>query len=389
MKKKIAILGSTGSIGQSTLDVISKDKKNFDVVLLTANNNYKKLIQQAKEFKAKNVIIYNNNFYLKVKNSLRKNKTKVYFGNISLNKIIKKRIDYTMAAVVGIAGLQPTIDALKISRTVAIANKETIICGWDVLSKFIKKNKTRIIPVDSEHFSIMELTKDINNNEIAEIIITASGGPFLNLPYNKFKKIKPMEAIKHPKWKMGKKISIDSANMMNKVFEVIEATKLFKFDKSKYKIMIHPESYVHSIIRFKNGLTKMILYKTDMKIPIFNILYDKNERSLPFVDKIDFKKINKLNFKTVDIKRFPSVKLINKIFMSGNSSSIILNATNEVLINLFLQEKIRFLDIVRTINRIFKGKDFKKYARRKVRTINDIKIVDNWARLKTMNMCVR
>ena len=139
MKKKIAILGSTGSIGQSTLDVISKDKKNFDVVLLTANNNYKKLIQQAKEFKAKNVIIYNNNFYLKVKNSLRKNKTKVYFGNISLNKIIKKRIDYTMAAVVGIAGLQPTIDALKISRTVAIANKETIICGWDVLSKFIKK----------------------------------------------------------------------------------------------------------------------------------------------------------------------------------------------------------------------------------------------------------
>ena len=192
MKKKIAILGSTGSIGQSTLDVISKDKKNFDVVLLTANNNYKKLIQQAKEFKAKNVIIYNNNFYLKVKNSLRKNKTKVYFGNISLNKIIKKRIDYTMAAVVGIAGLQPTIDALKISRTVAIANKETIICGWDVLSKFIKKNKTRIIPVDSEHFSIMELTKDINNNEIAEIIITASGGPFLNLPYNKFKKIKPM-----------------------------------------------------------------------------------------------------------------------------------------------------------------------------------------------------
>ena len=235
----------------------------------------------------------------------------------------------------------------------------------------------------------MELTKDINNNEIAEIIITASGGPFFNLPYNKFKKIKPMEAIKHPKWKMGKKISIDSANMMNKVFEVIEATKLFKFDKSKYKIMIHPESYVHSIIRFKNGLTKMILYKTDMKIPIFNILYDKNERSLPFVDKIDFKKINKLNFKTVDIKRFPSVKLINKIFMSGNSSSIILNATNEVLINLFLQEKIRFLDIVRTINRIFKGKDFKKYARRKVRTINDIKIVDNWARLKTMNMCVR
>jgi len=294
-----------------------------------------------------------------------------------------------MSAVVGLAGLQPTIDALKLSKTVAIANKETIICGWSVLSKFIKKYRTKIIPVDSEHFSIMELTKNINNDDVEEIIITASGGPFLNLPYRKFKKIKSSEAIKHPKWKMGKKISIDSANMMNKVFEVIEAWKLFKFDKSKYKIMIHPESYVHSIIRFKSGLIKMILYKTDMKIPIFNTLYNKNKKIFSILDKIDFEKINNLNFKKVDLKRFPSVKLIKKNFMSDDSSPIILNASNEVLVNLFLQGKIRFLDIVATINRIFKDKDFKKYARRKVRSINDIKIVDNWARLKTMNMCVR
>ena len=205
MKKKIAILGSTGSIGKSTLEVIKRDKKNFDVVLLTANNNYRKLIQQAKEFKVRNVIINNNNFYLKVKNSLKKNKTKVYFGNISLNKIIKKKIDYTMSAVVGLAGLQPTIDAIKISRTVAIANKETIICAWDILSKFIKKHKTNIVPVDSEHFSIMKLTKGVSNDEVEEIIITASGGPFLNVPINKLKKIKPFQAIKHPNWKMGKR----------------------------------------------------------------------------------------------------------------------------------------------------------------------------------------
>ena len=248
MKTKIAILGSTGSIGESTLEVIKKDKKNFDVILLTANNNYKKLIQQAKEFNAKNVLIKNNKFYLKVKKSLKK--TKVYSGEISIKKIFSKKLDYTMSAVVGLAGLQPTIDAIKISKTVAIANKETIICGWQILSKLIKKYNTKIVPVDSEHFSIMELTQGVSNREIEEIIITASGGPFLNIPLRKLKKIKPKQAINHPNWKMGKKISVDSANMMNKVFEVVEAHKLFKFDKSKYKIMIHPQSYVHSIIRF-------------------------------------------------------------------------------------------------------------------------------------------
>ena len=387
MKKKIAILGSTGSIGKSTLEVIKKDKKNFDVILLTANNNYRKLIQQAKEFKAKNVIIKNNKFYPEVKNSLKKNKTKVYFGNISLSKIIKKKIDYTMSAVVGLAGLQPTIDAIKISRTVALANKETIICGWPILSKLVKKHKVKIVPVDSEHFSIMELTRGIHDSEVEEIIITASGGPFLNTPINKLKKIKPSQAIKHPNWKMGKKISVDSANMMNKVFEVIEACKLFKFDKSKYKIMIHPQSYIHSIIRFKNGLIKMILYNSDMKIPISNILY-KNQNHLKN-PQINIKTLNKLSFQKVNPKVFSSVKLINKCFTLGFSTPIIINASNEVLVGLFLEGKIGFLDIVKTINKIFKDKEFKKYAKRKVRSIDDIKITDNWARLKTINMCVR
>ena len=173
MKKRIAILGSTGSIGKSTLDVIKKDKKNFEIVLLTANNNYKKLIKQAKEFKAKNVIINNKKFFKKVKKSLKN--TKVYFGDISLRKVVNKRLDYTMSAVVGLAGLQPTIDAVKISKTIAVANKETIICGWEILSKIIKKNKTKFVPVDSEHFSIMELTKGLRNEHGAEIIITASG----------------------------------------------------------------------------------------------------------------------------------------------------------------------------------------------------------------------
>ena len=387
MKKKIAILGSTGSIGKFTLDVIRKDKKNFEVVLLSANNNYKKLIQQAREFNAKNVLINNKLFYKKVKNLLKKNKTKVYSGNISMNKIISGKLDYTMSAIVGIAGLQPTVDAVKISKTVAIANKETIICGWDILSKYIKRHKTKILPVDSEHFSIMELTKDISDDEIEEIIITASGGPFLNMPKNKMSKVSPTQAVNHPNWKMGKKISIDSANLMNKVFEVIEACKIFKFSKDKYRIMIHPQSYVHSIIRFKNGLIKMILYNADMKIPISNILYGR-KNYVPYVKKIDTKILSKMSFQNVNTKRFPSIKLISRCLNFGLLTPTIVNASNEVLVNLFLARKIGFLDIVKTINKIFKDKDFKKYAKRNSASLNEIKMTDNWARLKTINMCV-
>ena len=387
MKKKIVILGSTGSIGRSTLEVIRKDKKNFDVVLLTANNNFTKLIQQAKEFKVKNVLIKNEKFYLKVKNSLKKTKTRVYSGDASINKIISRKIDLTMSAIVGLAGLQPTVDAIKVSKTVALANKETIICGWHFLSKLKKKYKTEILPVDSEHFSIMELTKNVTDDEIEEIIITASGGPFLRVPRNKLNDIKPKQAINHPNWKMGKKISVDSANLMNKVFEVIEAYKLFGFKKKKYRIIIHPQSYVHSIICFKNGLIKMILYNADMKIPISNILYGRKNK-FSNLSKIKSKVLNDMTFQEVDKKKFPSVKLIKKCFTSGFSTSIVVNASNEVLVGLFLKGKIGFLDIVKTINKIFKDKEFKKYAKTKARSIGSIKIVDKWARKKTLEMCV-
>ena len=388
MKMKIAILGSTGSIGKSTLDVIRKDKNFFEVVFLSANNNYKKLIQQAKEFNVKNILIKNQIFHERTERSLKNSKTKVYSGDISLTNIISKKLDYTMAAIVGVAGLQPTIDAIKISKTVALANKESIICGWEILSKLIKKYKTKILPVDSEHFSIMELTKDISDEEVEEIIITASGGPFLNMPQNKLSFVKPKQAINHPNWKMGKKISIDSANLMNKVFEVVEACKIFKFNQKKYKIMIHPQSYVHSIIRFKNGLIKMILYNTDMKIPISNTLYGRKNHVLN-VKKIDARILSKLSFQNVNTKRFPSIKLINKCLNLGFLAPTIVNASNEVLVSLFLTKKIGFLKIVKTINKIFRDKDFKKHAKRKPESIKDIQITDNWARLKTLAMCVR
>jgi len=385
-KKKIIILGSTGSIGKSTLDIIKKDKKSFQVILLTANRNYKRLIKQAKEFKPKFVLIKNHKFYSKVKNELKH--AKVYSGDISIQKIISSKVDFTMSAIVGLAGLQPTIDAIKLSKTVAIANKESIICAWHILSKLKKKYKTEILPVDSEHFSIRELTKNIKEDDIEEIIITASGGPFLNIPINKLKYVKPNQAINHPNWKMGKKISVDSANMMNKVFELIEAYNFFGFKKNIYRILIHPQSYVHSIVRFKNGLIKMILYNPDMKIPISNILYNEKKPSIQ-ISKIDPKKLNELTFKEVNIKNFPSIKLIKKCLNEGFSAPIIANASNEVLVNLFLKNKIGFLDIVDNIQEIFKDKDFKKYARRSTKSVKDINIIDNWARLKTTNMCVR
>ena len=388
MKKKIIILGSTGSIGISTLSVVKRNIKSFEIILLTANKNYKKLAQQAKQFNAKNVLIRDKRYHLKLVKLLKRKNTNVYSGDVSISKIVKKKVDFTMSAIVGLAGLQPTIDSIKVCKNLAIANKETIICAWDILVKLVKKYNTKILPVDSEHFSIMELTKNTKDNDIEEIIITASGGPFLNKSIKKLNRIKPSEAINHPNWNMGKKISVDSANLMNKVFEVIEANKMFSFNKNKYKVLIHPQSYVHSIIRFKNGLIKMILYNTDMKIPISNILLGTKSNN-KYVKKINAKLLSKVSFDEVDANQFPSIKLVEKCLNLGPSTTTIVNSSNEVLVDFFLKGKIGFLDIVKTINKILKDSDFPKYAKRKPITVNEIKIIDKWARLKTIDMCVK
>jgi len=379
MKTKIVILGSTGSIGKSTLDIIKKNKSKFTVELLTAKNSFKELIQQAKQFKAKNVLIENESLYLKVKKALIKNKTNVFFGSKPNNKIISRKVDYTKSAIVGVAGLQSTLEAIKCSGKVAIANKESIICGWNLLSKYKKKYNTKILPIDSEHFSIFELTKNLKNEDIKEIIFTASGGPFLKTPLSKLKNIKPNQATKHPNWKMGKKISVDSATLMNKVFELIEASKLFKFDINKYRIMIHPQSYVHAIVRYKNGLIKMLLHETDMKIPITNTIFGMNTE-IKNTKTLSSLTLNKLNFFDVDKRRFPSIKLIKKSLNNGHSTPIIMNASNEILVSLFLKKKIKFTDITRILRKIFRHKDFKKYAKKKTNSLEEIYSVDQWAR---------
>ena len=276
--KKIAIFGSTGSIGSSLLKIIKKDKKDFKIELLTANKDYKKLIKQAKFFNVKNIIINDNDSFLITTKLLKNTNIKVFENFNSLNKIfdIDKKIDYTMCAISGFQGLKPTLDIIKFTKTIAIANKESIICGWNLIQNDLKKYKTYFIPVDSEHFSIWSLLDKSKINNFEKIYITASGGPFRNLSIKKFKNISIKDALKHPNWLMGKKISIGSATMMNKVFEIIEAKKIFNLNYKQLEILIHPKSYLHAIVKFNNGLSKLLVHDTDMRIPIFNSIYFNN-----------------------------------------------------------------------------------------------------------------
>ena len=385
IKKKIAILGSTGSIGKSALQIFQANKNNFDIILLSANSNYKEIKKQLKKFKPKYFIINNQIVYHKI---LKKNKFKKTVILNSFLKISKKvKFDITISAIVGIAGLEPTIQFTRISKKVLLANKESIICGWHLIRNISKKNKTIMVPIDSEHYSIDQLTKNFKNEDIKKIYITASGGPFLRRSLKSFGKISPKEAATHPKWKMGTKISIDSSNLMNKTLELIEAYRLFPFTPNKYEIIIHPQSLVHAIVFFKNGQSTFLYHPTDMKIPIANAIYDNkiNIEKLIKIKNSDLFKIKYLNFEKVDKKRFPIVTLLNnKIYQ--NSGPIILNASNEILVDRFIKKKLHYRGIYQSLKRVFKDRDFNKYAIKKSPNINEIYKIDKWARNKTVEI---
>ncbi len=388
MKKKIAILGSTGSIGKSTIDILRKDKKNFDVVLLTTNNNYREILKQAKEFKARNIIINNKKYYLSLKKKMKNNKINIFNNFQSFNNKFKSKIDFSMSAISGLEGLKPTLDLIKFSKTIAIANKESIICAWNLIQQRLNKYKTEFIPVDSEHFSIWSLLDGNSNNNVEEVIITASGGPFLKLSLNKFKKIKPQIAVNHPNWKMGKKISIDSATMMNKVFEVIEAQRIFNIDINKFKILIHPKSYVHAIVRFTNGLTKILVHDTDMKIPIFNSIYSKNNKKIKS-SKINLSILNNLNFIKVNSTRFPSIKILKMIPNRISLYETVMVSANDQLVSLFLDGKINFSDVARFLKKIMKMNIFMKYKKIAPKNFNELINLSKFVRLKTNLLSVR
>jgi len=381
MRKKIAILGSTGSIGKTLFNILLKEKKNSELILLTAHKSHKILLKQAKALNVKNLILTNKKDYKILKEKIKNTNIKLFNNFNKLDEIFTKKIDYVMSSISGINGLEPTINIIKFTKKIAIANKESIICGWNLIQAELKKNKTEFIPVDSEHFSIWYGLKNFKNNNLEKIIITASGGPFYKITVDNFKRIKVSDVLKHPNWSMGKKISTDSATMINKVFEVMEARKVFDIDYQKIEILIHPKSYIHAILKFNNGLTNIIVHDTTMKVPIFNTLFLNDNRKLK-TNKINIDILNNLNLKKVNPIQFPMTKLLNLLPNNHSLFETVIVAANDKLVELFLNNKIRFIDIQKNLFKIIKKKEFKKFKKKLPINIKDITNLNNYVRLK-------
>ena len=380
MKKKIAILGSTGSIGKSLLEIIKKDKINFQIKLLSANKNYKELLKQAKLFKVKNVILTDKKTFFKYKTTFKKNNINIYNNYYLMNKLLSNKLDYVMSSIVGLEGLMPTIKIIKYTKNIAIANKESIICAWNLIKKELKKHKTNFIPVDSEHFSIWYALKNNLNKNIKKIYLTASGGPLLNVPFKEFNKLKIKKIVKHPNWSMGKKISIDSSTMMNKVFEIIEAKKIFDISYKKLFILIHPKSYIHTIIMFNDGMTKLIAHDTTMHIPIFNTLY--NKKKITNFTKLNLNKLNHLDLKEINKKKFPIVNVLNKLPNNDSLFETVIVSANDQLVELFLKKKIKYTEISNRLLEFINKAEFKKMKKIYPKKISDIIELNNYVRLK-------
>ena len=371
-KKTFAILGSTGSIGKSSLSVIKK-LKNTKVLLIVVNKNFREALNQIRIYRPRVVVVNSSKTFKKLKKNF-KNKKIIILNDYKKSKKYLKKIDVTISAIPGINGLEPTIFFTAISKKVLIANKESIICGWALIKAKAKKFKTKLIPIDSEHFSINFLLKNYPSNQINKIYITASGGPFLFLDKNSFNKIKPSQATKHPKWKMGKKISIDSSTLMNKVLEIIEAVKLFSISLDKFKIVVHPQSLVHSILELKNGLRILLYHETDMRIPIANAIEDFNKNLADFDFK--YKEISKkLTFLPVDKTKFPVEEIIKKIDVN-NSSPILINAANEIIVDQFLKKKIKFIEIFKYLKLFLNTIAYIKTSKIKANSIEKVRKID-------------
>ena len=391
MKKTISILGSTGSIGASLFKIIDKKAEYFNVHLLSANKKYNLICKQIKKYNPKYFIISDPHVYKKVKIKFKKKNITILNNFDKIN--VANKTDIVISAIPGLAGLTPTILAIRFTKKILIANKESIICGWNLIKKAAYKYKTKIIPVDSEHFSISKLLQHHKLQDIKKIYITASGGPFLNYNVEQLKKITTKDALKHPKWKMGKKISIDSSTLMNKVLELIEAQKLFNIPNNKIDILIHPNSLVHAIIKLKNGLTKFIYHETSMIIPLANAIFEDNLDIEYFYKqkKRGSKPIENLIFQRVNKATFPVIKLKNRL-NEYPSTPIIINSSNEILVEQFLAKKIHFLSIYKIIMTILNNRNYKKYAIRNPKNIYQIKKIDEWDRAQTMkkvnkNLC--
>ena len=345
MKKRIAILGSTGSIGTQALEVIKEQKKLFSVEVLTAFNNYQLLIRQAVEHQPNAVVIGNQNYYHEVSEALNSLDIHVYAGNEAIEQILEMdTIDLVLMAIVGFNGLKPIMASLKNHKTVALANKESLVIAGDIVSQLSLETKTPIIPVDSEHSAIFQCLMGEFNNPIEKVVLTASGGPFRGFSREQLEQVTAKEALAHPNWHMGDKVTIDSATLMNKGLEAIEAQWLFNLKPSQIEVIIHPQSIVHSLVYFTDSSVKAQLGLPDMRLPIqFALSYpDRLTNSLTALDLLQ---INTLNFEKPDIENFRNLALAFEAMKKGGNMPCILNAANEVAVETFLNNQIGFLDI--------------------------------------------
>jgi 1-deoxy-D-xylulose-5-phosphate reductoisomerase len=348
-KKRIAILGSTGSIGTQTLEVIEEHSDKFEVEVLTAHSNADLLIQQAIQFKPNAVVIVDETHYKKVSEALWQYDIKTYAGSEALAQVVEmETIDIVLTALVGYVGLLPTINAIKAKKTIALANKETLVVAGELITKLARENQVAILPVDSEHSAIFQCLVGEFQNKIEKIYLTASGGPFRGKTRNELGNITKEQALKHPNWDMGAKITIDSATLMNKGLEVIEAKWLFNLQPHQIDVIVHPQSIVHSLVQFEDGSMKAQLGLPDMKHPIQYAL-SFPQRFSSSSPRFNFMDYPQLTFEQPDTDTFLNLKLAYQALEKGGNLACILNAANEIAVDAFLKDKITFLQIA-TIN---------------------------------------
>lgn len=341
MKKQIAILGSTGSIGTQALQVIAEHPELYEAYVLTANNQVELLAEQARKFMPAAVVIANENKYLQLKELLADLPIQVYAGADALCEVVEaKPIDVVLASMVGYAGLRPTINAIKAGKAIALANKETLVVAGELINELASQYHTPILPVDSEHSAIFQCLE--NNNPLEKVILTASGGPFRTFTMEQLHHVTKAQALKHPNWDMGAKITIDSATMMNKGFEVIEAKWLFGVRPDQIEVVVHPQSVIHSMVQYEDGAVKAQLGMPDMRLPI-QYAFSYPQRIKSSFDRLDFSTLKELTFEQPDTNRFRCLALAYEALNQGGNMACILNAANEVVVSAFLQERIPFL----------------------------------------------
>ena len=345
--KEITILGSTGSIGVNTLDVVSRHRDKFNVKALTANTNLDVFLDQCIQHKPEYAVMADEECASKLEEKLKKEApdVSVLAGAEGLLQVAElETVDYVMAAIVGAAGLLPTLGAAKAGKRVLLANKEALVMSGKLFMDAVLQNNAELIPIDSEHNAIFQCTSAANTSSISNIMLTASGGPFLDTPMNELSSKTPEQACKHPKWDMGRKISVDSATMMNKGLEVIEASWLFNIKTETIKVVIHPQSIIHSLVEYKDGSVLAQLGNPDMRIPIaYGLAWP--ERIETCAQRLDLFDIAHLDFKEAEADRFPCLQLAREAIKQGGTSCVILNAANEVAVNEFLNKRIKFTDI--------------------------------------------